>query len=109
MVMVFTQNPTELLFNIRTGINRGEVRTWSVSSKGYFTSSSDIWRNHAWFKPTTNEKRIVFNIIRPKGRHVSTEVYAVYHGRFSEMLLAHFESQLTVIRLTALAVEGDIV
>ena len=30
-----------------------------------------------------------------QGSNVTTEVYAVYHGRFIETMLAHFDKQFT--------------
>jgi hypothetical protein len=109
MVKVFATNPQELLATVRNAIADGEITTWQVTSQGSFTHTPPQWKNQAWFRPSIHDKSIIFNIIRPKGRNVSKEVYAVYHGRFSEMLLAHFDAELDVIRLTSLAAEGDIV
>lgn len=111
MVKVFATNPQKLLDAISEGIAAGDITTWQETSQGSFThtAASGKWKNKAWFRPSVEDKVIVFNIIRPKGGNVSKEVYAVYHGRFSEMLLAHFDAKLSVIRLTALAAEGDIV
>jgi hypothetical protein len=111
MVKVFAASPQELLAAIGREIDNGEITTWEMTSQGSFTHTpaSGQWKNKAWLRPTIGDKSIVFNIIRPKGGNVSKEVYAVYHGRFSEMLLAHFDAELTAIRLTALAAEGDVV
>jgi hypothetical protein len=111
MIRVFASNPQELLTAIGKAIADGEIATWQATSQGSFThtAASGQWKNKEWFRPSVDDKGIVFNIIRPKGGNVSKEVYAVYHGRFSEMLLAHFDADLSAIRLTALATEGDIV
>jgi hypothetical protein len=111
MVRVFAANPEKLLDAIRKAIDAGDITTWQASSLGSFThtAASGQWKNQAWLRPSVDEKGIIFNIIRPKGGKVSKEVYAVYHGRFSEMLLAHFDAELSAIRLTALAAEGDII
>jgi hypothetical protein len=111
MVRVYAEDGEQLLNNIKSAIANGDITTWEATSQGSFThtASSGQWKNKAWFRPTIDDKGIVFNIIRPKGGKVSKEVYAVYHGRLSEMLLAHFDAELSIIRLTALATEGDIV
>ncbi|MGA7849747.1 MAG: hypothetical protein WCA13_11630 [Terriglobales bacterium] len=108
---MFTANPDDLLRAIEKAIANGDITTWQETSQGSFTHTpaSGQWKNQAWFRPSIDEKGIVFNIIRPKGSKVSKEAYAVYHGRFSEMLLAHFDADLSAIRLTALAAEGDLV
>jgi len=107
MVKVFATNPQKLLDAISEGIAAGDITTWQETSQGSFTFTAA--KNKAWFRPSVEDKFIVFNIIRPKGGNVSKEVYAVYHGQFSEMLLAYFDARLSVSRLTALAAEGDIV
>ena len=111
MLRVIAQEPQKLLDAIYQAIEDGTVTTWQSTSNGSFTHTtpSDQWKNKAWFRPSVDDKGITFNIIRPKGGRVTKEVYAVYHGRFSEMLLAHFDNRLTVIRLPALADDNDIV
>jgi hypothetical protein len=48
----------------------------------------------------------VLNIIPPK-KGVSKEAYAVYHGRFIEMLLAHFDEEFSGAFGTAKATRDD--
>jgi hypothetical protein len=111
MVRVTSLAPEDLLRGIRAAIEDGTIQTWESTSKGYFThtASSGQWKNKAWLKPTTDEKGVTFNISRPKDGRVSKEVYAIYHGRFAEMLLAHFDTEIGFVRLTALAGDGDLV
>jgi hypothetical protein len=111
MVKVFANDPEKLVADIHRGIANGDIATWEETSRGSFTHSpsSGQWKNKAWFRPVVGVDGVTFNIIRPKGGNVSKEVYAVYHGRFSEMLLAHFDNRLSSIRLSSLAGEGDIV
>jgi hypothetical protein len=111
MLKAFTDDPTALLQAINAAIEDGTVTTWLRTTSGSYThtTKSDQWKNLAWFKPSVVDNAIIFNILRPKGSNVSKTVYAVYHGRFSEMLLTHFDTKLTSIRLTALAGDGDVV
>jgi hypothetical protein len=106
---VLTKKPKTLLTEIREGIKTGAIDTWNISDED-FTHRPDQWRSKAWLRPhvTPNEK-VKFNIIRPKGSNISREVYAVYHGRFAEMLLAHFDSLIKSIDISSLADTDDLV
>jgi hypothetical protein len=109
MVKVETTNPQGLLEDIEKAIEANEITTWEKARSGSFTHTEDQWMNKAWFKPKVGTQSIIFNIIRPKGGNVSSEAYAIYHGRFSYMLLKHFDDKMKTIQLTALARQGDIV
>jgi len=111
MLTVKTAQANNLLDRIHKQITNGKIETWESTGSGSFThtAASGQWKNKAWFRPSVGAGEIVFNIVRPKGGKVSKEVYAVYHGRFSEMLLAHFDDDISEIRLTALAGKGDLV
>jgi hypothetical protein len=109
-VTVFTDNPKELLADIRKAVEHSSIETWEYSAKGNFTHSARQWKFKAWFRPSLMlGKQLKFNILRPKGQNISKEVYAVYHGRFAEMLLAHFDSKIESVRLSALAEKDDVV
>ncbi len=53
------------------------------------------------------EDRIVFNILGRRGQAMSRTVYAVYHGRFIEMLLSHFDSRFDRAVASAMPKPGD--
>lgn len=55
------------------------------------------------------EGYLKFYIVRPKGANISKEVYAVYHGRFAEMLLRHFDDRCQSITASAMAEAKDLV
>jgi len=111
MVKVITSGPTELLVAIRKAISDGTVATWDSTPQGSIThtAASGQWKNKAWFRGVVGDDGIIFNIIRPKGSNVSSEVYAIYHGRLAEMLLAHFDASIESIEITSLAGDGDVV
>ena len=108
-VFVQAPNPQALLEAIRIAIRQGKVETWSVDGDGDFTHNPEQWRYKAWLRPRIADGRLVFRILTPKGVVLSTRTYAVYHGRFIEMLLAHFDSQFGSASATALASEGDVI
>jgi hypothetical protein len=103
-----TDNSRVLLDSIIRAIREGHVNTWQYKD-GYFTHSTAQWRFKAFLKPNLGPNALTLNIVRPSSGSISSEVYAIYHGRFIEMLLAHFDGLFGNANASALAAEGDII
>jgi hypothetical protein len=93
---------------------KGGVATWETDSRNYFTHTpaDGQWKGEAYFQPVLpkDEPNILkFCIIKPSAENISVRVYSIYHGRFAEMLLAHFDKEFTKITTSALATVGDVV
>lgn len=108
-VKVRCDAPQILLDEIKTSIRSGSVETWQLDSDGDFTHAPEQWRSKAWLRPQIEEDKLVFIILAPKDTRISRAVYAVYHGRFIEMLLAHFDKKFRLAWATALPASGDVV
>lgn len=106
-VVVKTTTPKALLSAIKRAIDRGDIDTWSYDADGDFTHTAEQWRRRAWFRPRPDEGRLIFNILPPRTGDVSRLVYGVYHGRFIEMLLNHFDEKFSEAMATALPTNGD--
>jgi hypothetical protein len=50
-----------------------------------------------------------FGIIKPNDQNISKEMYAIYHGRFIESMLAHFDKKFSYSFATALPDADDAV
>jgi hypothetical protein len=96
-----------VLSAVKKAIDEGKVETWSYDSDGDFTHTADQWERRAWFRPLMHEGRIVFNILPPRVRTITRVVYGIYHGRFIEMLLNHFDERFTEVSATALPTAAD--
>jgi hypothetical protein len=107
-ISVVTDSPRALLEAVKQAIRDGLVDTWTYK-EGYFTHSPEKWRYKAFLKPSMESEDLILNIIGPKDQDVSAEVYAVYHGRFIEMLLAHFDRALDSATATSMPIQGDLV
>lgn len=107
-VRAFSTDPHRLLRGIREGIESGSIQTWSIDADGDLTHAPPQWRGRAWMRPRVLDDRIVFNILGNKRIAMTKSTYAVYHGRLIEMLLRHFDDQLTRVSATASGVQGDI-
>lgn len=113
-IKIRTSNPSDLLARIKAGINDKRIVTWSYEThhnKQYFSheTSDKQWKGKAWLLPSVEGDILVFNIIKPQSQNISTVVYAVYHGRFIEMLLAHFDKDFSIAWATAMVATGDVV
>jgi len=106
-VIAIATKPAELLAAIKKQIADKRIETWA-DENNFFTHSPPQWNRKAWFKPSTGPGTLTFFTVPPKGRSVSAEVYAVYHGRLIEMLLAHFDKSFSQANATAMPVTGDI-
>ena len=108
-IIVTTSNPGELLKAIKDKMAQGGIETWSVDSDGDFTHTPPQWKNEAWLRPRIEADKLILKILTPKGKHLGSVAYAVYHGHFIEMLLAHFDGKFSDAKATALPNMGDII
>jgi hypothetical protein len=107
-IVVKTNDASGLLDNIIKAIEASKIETWSYKD-GYFTHSPEQWRYKAWFKPQILSGELKFGIYPPKDKTISSSIYGVYHGRFIEMMLVHFDKEFSNIYATALIVAPDYV
>jgi hypothetical protein len=106
-IRVTTAQPSALLAAIKKAIDARKVDTWSYDSDGDFTHTPPQWARKAWLRPTVQVGALVLNILNPRGVNLSKEIYGVYHGRFIEMLLAHFDDNFADAHATATVAVGD--
>lgn len=111
-VYVSTPAPGTLLNKIVTNIDANKIKTWryiELDGDLYFTHSATQWDALMWFKAIMRAGVLVFGTRPPKGKDVSTEAYAVHHGRLIEMLLAHFDKDFSESKATAYVTADDVV
>lgn len=106
-VTVYCRDPQGLLAEIKAAIRNGTIDTWTVDTDGDFTHSPSQWRNQAWFRPSVEMEKLVFYIMGTKTKRMTKPVYGVYHGRFIEMLLTHFDLKFSQAVASALPIVGD--
>jgi hypothetical protein len=106
-IRVTTGQPSTLLAAIKKAINERKVETWSCDSDGDFTHTPPQWSKKAWLRPHVETGALVFTIINPQGVTLTKEIYVVYHGRFVEMLLAHFDNSFSNAETSTPVVAGN--
>ena len=108
-IRVATSQPQALLAAIKRAIEQRHVETWAYDRDGDFTHAPTQWANKCWLRPHIGVGTLTFTTLPPRGVALSKEIYAVYHGRFIEMLLAHFDSQFSDAEATAVGTAQDVV
>jgi hypothetical protein len=106
-IIVNTTSPSDLLKKIKEAIDGGKVRSWSYDKDGDFTHDSEQWKNKAWLTPKVYNGELRFGILKQQNVNLSKQVYGLYHGRFIDMLLTHFDDCFTTALATAGKKEPD--
>jgi hypothetical protein len=100
-LVVYTPSPRRLLEAIYKAIDDGKIATWEYDSDRDFTHTPPQWRNKAWLHPTTSAGVLQFGLFGQKSVVMSKVVYGIYHGRFIEELLTHFDGEFSTVTATA--------
>lgn len=108
-ITVYTRTPRKLIRLIKEGIESGNISTWTMDDDGDFTHSPTQWKNKGWMTVAQYipSESVTFGIIGRKYSEVTPSEYAVYHGRFAEMLLSHFEALISDIHISAHPTQYD--
>lgn len=102
-----TNDPSKLLSSFKESIDKGRVVTWIYDKDGDFTHATEQWKKVAWLRPAIKNNELVFSLVKPQNKNITTEVYAIYHGRFIESMLAHCDTLFNQAYATALPSDGD--
>jgi hypothetical protein len=96
-IIVRVENPAALLASIKRNIDHKHIATWSYDKDGDFTHTPEQWKWRAWLRPHVEVGQLRFSLMGSKVYPLSKEIYGVYHGRFIEMLLTHFDGDISSI------------
>ncbi len=105
-IIIKTKNPDGLLAAIRKSIDTKAIETWSYDGDGDFTHTPEQWVLKAWLKPKIGPGELIFGILGRNDIQLSTYLYGIYHGRFIEMLLNHFDDKFTEAYATSMPKSG---
>lgn len=99
-IILKTDRPNWVVNQIRTRIDDSQIDTWSYDKDGDFTHVGQ-WKNHAWMSPIIEDDTITFRIIGRKSVKMTLMEYAVFHGRFLEMLINQFPTESSQIIISS--------
>ena len=105
-----TGTPKKLLSSFKAAIDDGRVVTWGYDNDNDFTHTAPQWKGRAWLRPRFEEGKVLkFSIVRPNNSKVTSEVYAIYHGRIIESMLAHCDNLFSEATASAYPDGNDLV
>jgi hypothetical protein len=105
----YTDDPGKLLAEIKNNIDQDHIITWKYDDDGDFIHDKDQWKYKMWLRPKITTTALNFYTIKNSNFNVSVAAYAIYHGRFIEMVLDHFDHLFESVSASALAEAGDMV
>ena len=108
-LIVSTPDPAILLKAFKDKIDQGRVRSWSYDADSDFTLTHPDWKDLAWMRPNLMSDRIVFNFLATQDQPTSREMYALFHSRLIETLLASLDTLFESARMSSQPVPGDVI
>ena len=106
-VRAYTDDAAGLLAKIKHLIDEGHIQTWAYDRDGDFTHTPPQWKCEAWLRPQLKSDMLRLVILKNKNTALSREIFAVYHGRFIEMLISHLPGLYTHATASPSPVSGD--
>ncbi len=107
--LVSSVTPEQLLRDIFEQIKNGVIDTWEIDSDGDLTHTPYQWKGEAWLRHYFVDSELIFGIVARRDRKMSKVIYGLYHGRFAEMLLTHFDTQIKEITISSMPEEYDLI
>ena len=106
-IIVNTENPEELLNEIKRAIDEKVVELWSYDASGDFSYTPERWINRAWLRPEVGFGELKFGILGTKDVGMTASLYSTYHACFIEMLLTYLDKYFITAAATAKKTEPD--
>lgn len=107
--LVSSITPQTLWKEILEQIKNGLIDTWEIDSDDDLTHVPYQWRGEAWFRHYCRDSELIFGIVARRDKKMSKVIYGLYHGRFTEMLLTNFDTQIKEITISSMADEYDLI
>ena len=102
-IYVITEDPANLIASINHEIEIEKIITWDVytTEPNSFTHKTPQWNKRGFIQAKILQGKVAFAFSPSRAVKANeiTEVRAVYIGRFVEMLMAHFSTQINGISI----------
>lgn len=107
MIEIITEHPRDLLKKINDAIESGSIETWIIDRDGDYSPVQEQWFGKAWVRPvlkTDQPNSLYFGILESRQHRMTKAVYGVFLGRFAEMLLTHFDTEMKSLCISPLLI-----
>lgn len=107
MIEIITEHPRCLLEKINDAIESGSIVSWTIDRDGDYSPVQEQWLGKAWIRPILKEEKpntLYFGILESRQHKMTKTVYGVFLGRFAEMLLTHFDTEMNSLYISPLLV-----
>lgn len=98
-IIVKTNAPRAMVSRIIHMIDDEIIDTWFYDDDKDFTHVGQ-WKDKAWFTPEYEECQVKFALLGRKNVNMTLMEYSIYHGRFVELLLHHFPTEINGLVVT---------
>jgi hypothetical protein len=100
MISVSTGNPGALLQAIKKAIDDKKISTWNYDKDGDFIHEAAQWKDKGFLRASLDQTYLHFSFYLFSNRPLEKDVLGVFHGRFAEMLVNHFEGSFSSIAIS---------
>ena len=101
MISIYAAQPGVLLQNLKKAARQLQISPWECDDEGDFTQARTKESRKAWLRPSAGGNVLNFSFLGPQDVVLDKGVYAFYHGRFLETLVAHFADQFAEASITS--------
>jgi hypothetical protein len=101
-IVFYTAAPKVLLDAIYKAIDEGDIDNWVSEPDGDLTIEQEEWHQEAWLRPFVFSGMLQFGLVGKRGVMMTKSIYGVYHGRFIEEILVHFDDKFSTVTATAI-------
>jgi hypothetical protein len=97
-VIIATADPEALLKSILARFDREPIPGWAKDGKCLSLTAPE-WSSKAYLRPIVQPGQLAIGVVPTEDHDMSNDIYAVYLGRFIEMLLAHFSDLISSVQV----------
>lgn len=98
-ILIRTNHAQSIVYRLKEQINNNLNMAWAYDEEGDFMYKDG--KLAAWMRPVVGTNRLDFYVVGRKDTEISVQEYAVFHGRFVEMLLTYFPRECTYMIVTS--------
>lgn len=98
-VYIKTENPKQLLENIKSKLTELINPSWNIDFEGDFQYTG-CYSDKAWLRPYFSPKNLIFGIIGKKNESLLKSTYSTYHAEIAKFILNHFDDDVISIKIS---------